>query len=478
MMEFCGFWLLLTVLLAMTTGRWRLAIWCGALGLTPWMAVTNWALLQDRAPHPTIALVLLGVGAAAFVIPFAIWRPRFEGGSQRLVGFASTMLALLAMSGAGILCGCVVYGWQARSLNAEPSFQRSEGFQQQAGRPRVIWIMLDELSYQQVYERRYPGLDLPSFDAVAQEATVFRHVIPAGLMTERVVPSLMTGDTVDKIRSSTDGQLSVHHPGTNMWETFDERGTVFQDALNMKYKTAVAGWYNPYCRILRDVLDSCFWTFGGPTDNLLTPRASLAANLIAPWERFFSMGMGNRKISDLLKSTAGEIDAKEHVIDYLTLAAAADRILDDRTAGFVMIHMPIPHPFGIYERKSGRFSEEHTTYLDNLALADKFLGQVRLRLEKSGQWDSSTIVIMGDHSWRAEQFWSQTSEWTEEERVASGNNQFDNRPGYIVKLAGQREGSGIDTSFDAKNTRKLFDALLGQRIKSKEELSEWVTTLH
>ncbi len=475
--EFCAFWLLLTLLMAMTTGRLRLAIWCGALGLTPWMAVANWALLQDRAPHPTIALVLLGVGVAAFVIPFAMWKPKFERESERLVRFASTMLALLAMSGVGILCGCVWYGWQARSLNPEPFFQRSEDFQQQAGRPRVIWIILDELSYQQVYERRYPGLELPFFDSVAREATVFTHVIPAGLMTEQVVPSLMTGDTVDKVRSTADGRLSVHHPETGTWEAFDERGTIFQDALNMKYKTAIAGWYNPYCRILRDVLDSCFWTFGGSTDNLLIPRAGLASNLIMPWGHFFSRGMGYRKISALLTPIAGEINSKEHLVDYLALDAAAERILDDPTAGFVFLHMPIPHPFGIYDRKSGRLTVEHSSYLDNLALADQFLGKVRERLAKSGQWDNSTIVIMGDHSWRAKEFWSQTSEWTEEERIASGGNQFDDRPGYVVKLAGQNTGSRIDKPFDARNTRKLLDALLAQRIRSKEELSAWEMTL-
>lgn len=474
--EFCACWLLLTVLMATTKGRVRVAIWCGALGLTPWMAVANWALLQDRAPHPTIALVLLFVGVAAFAIPLVLWRPKYERQSERLVEFSSTMLALLAMSGVGVLCGCVWYGWQARSLNAEQSFQGRQDYSQQLGRPRVIWMILDELSYQQVYERRYPGLDLPSFDAVAREATVFTHVIPAGFLTERVVPSLMTGDTVDKIRSTADGRLSIHHPESRSWTVFDERGTVFQDALDMKYKTAIAGWYNPYCRLLRGVLDSCFWTYGGSTDNLLIPRAGLISNLIMPWGRFFSRGMGYRQISTLLTPAAGQIDVKEHVVDYLALAAAADRILDDRSAGFVLIHMPIPHPFGIYNRKSGRLTSEHSNYLDNLVLADQFLGKVRERLENSGQWDSSTVVIMGDHSWRSQEFWRQTPEWTEEEQIASGG-EFDDRPGFIVKLAGQSTSSHIDKPFDAKNTRKLLDGLLAQRITSKEELSAWEMTL-
>ncbi len=473
-LEFCVFWLALTLLLTVTTGRLRLAVWCAALGLTPWMTLKNWVLLRSGPSHPELNLVLLGLGLAAFLVPLVIWRPRFERESERAVQIIWALLALSATSGAGILLGCAEYGWQARSLNAGWTARRGTDFEPQAGRPRVIWIILDELSYQQVYERRYPGLMLPSFDSIAEEATVFTHTVPAGFMTEEVVPSLMTGETVDGFRSSADGRLSMHHPGSKGWEPFDEHNTVFQDALNLKYNTAVAGWYNPYCRILPNVLDTCFWSSSVPTSTLLMPQETFGRNLIAPWTRFFPDGVGSRVISAFLKEDEMETQTKGHLLDYQELADAANRILDDRTAGFALLHMPIPHPPGILDRRSGRLTVKHSSYLDNLVLADQFLGEVRSRLEKSGQWDSSTIVIMGDHSWRAKQFWNALPDWTEEERVASGGNQWDDRPGYVVKLAEQKTGSRIDTPFDAANTRKLLDALLAQSIRSKEDLFAWV----
>ena len=46
-----------------------------------------------------------------------------------------------------------------------------------------------------------------------------------------------------------------------------------------------------------------------------------------------------------------------------------------------------------------------SSYVDNLALADKCLAGIRQTLEQTGQWDSSTVVVMGDHSWRTKQFW-------------------------------------------------------------------------
>ncbi len=122
------------------------------------------------------------------------------------------------------------------------------------------------------------------------------------------------------------------------------------------------------------------------------------------------------------------------------LEAAADQILDDPSAGFSLIHLPIPHPFGIYDRKADKFVTMNASYLDNLALADKLMGHIRGRLEKSGQWDDSTIVVMGDHSWRTELLWGGSSQWTKEEEIASHGGEFDDRPAYVVKLPNQQDG--------------------------------------
>ncbi len=189
--------------------------------------------------------------------------------------------------------------------------------------------------------------------------------------------------------------------------------------------------------------------------------------------RFFGMGA---RIASLFPESArlGDGDPiRQHLSDYLALANAADQMLEDRTAGFVLIHMPIPHPHGIYDRKRQQFSVAHSDYLDNLALTDVFLKHVRSKLEQSGQWDSSTIVVMADHSWRTKLMWEETPGWTKEEEVASRGGQFDERPAYVVKLPEQHMGARIDAPFSAVNTRKLLDAFLAQKIRSKEELSAW-----
>lgn len=475
-LDFCAFWLLLSLVLIFARGRLRIAIWFALIGLTPWVYLKNWYYVtHSYIPH-WLSLLVLGLGLAVFPVLLALWRSKFAERFEQLEKFAATLFIFAGFYGIVILSQYAWLGWQARSLNTElPLHNAVRERPAEAGRPRVIWILLDELSYQQVYERRLPGLQLPAFDALAAQATVFTHTVPAGIQTEEVIPSLLTGEPVDRIRASSDGrQLSIHNSHTDAWQGFDEHDTVFQDALNLNYSTAVAGWYNPYCRILPDVLDRCFWTFAYPADNTMAPRASLRSNLFNPWMRFFGDGLGKRVASSLLNySVPEDITAEQHLADYVALADAADRMLKDPSASFVLIHMPIPHPCGIYDRRNSRFSLTNSNYLDNIALADRFLQHVRSELEQSGQWDASTIIVMADHSWRTKLIWEAMPEWTKEEQIASGGGQFDDRPAYIVKLPGQHTGDRIDAPFAALNTRRLFDAVLAQKIQSKEQLSAW-----
>jgi hypothetical protein len=477
MLDFCICWLLLTLVLLLTTGRAHAILWSGMIGFTPWMALKNWAYLTNSKPAHLLNLALLLIALASFLVPLVLWQPSLGKKFEQVAKFAATLYVFSALSGVLLLCQYAWFGWQVRSLNAEfPLHDMVHRHSAQAGRPRIIWILFDELSHQQVYERRFPGLRLPSFDALAEQSTVFTHTIPAGILTAEVLPSLISGVPVDATRSSSDGrQLSLHNPQAMIWKKFDEHDTVFQDALNLDYSTAVAGWYNPYCRILPTVLDHCFWTYDSSAENTMVPGAALGSNLMEPWIRLSASLPGYRFASSFLKfPDLNALYAKQHISDYVALADAADRILDDQSVGFALLHLPVPHPYGIYDRTTDQFAWEHSTYLDNVALADKLLGHIRSKLEKNGQWDSSTIVIMADHSWRTELFWKSTPQWSKEEQIASLGGRFDDRPVYIVKLADQRTGARIDAPFAALNTRALLDDLLARKIRSKDDLSAWV----
>jgi Sulfatase len=470
-------WTLLTVvlLLAEKPGRRQFNIWAAIILALPWIVLKNMSMLAGFTLPHSVSFAVLALSFATFVTLAACWKSAYLPTFRRVRQFLVFVFGFVALNGLFIVGQLLWYGWQARGLGSPVALhQRAVSPVSHATRSRIIWILLDELSYQQVYERRFPGLELPAFDAIAQQSTVFTHVIPTGMFTELAVPALMTGRPVDRIRVASNGmQVSLHHPDTKRWQSFDPHQTVFQDALNAGYSTAVAGWYNPYCRILPQVLDRCFWTFQLPYPGGIVAGQSLADNLrrqvVHRLTAIKSFLPGRHS-----GSPPPALESDPHIRDYRELRSAGDSMLADSDAGFVFLHMPIPHPEGIYDRRDKVLTTGPSSYIDNLALADRYLAHVRDLLQRRGEWDSSAVVIMGDHSWRTSLVWSKDEQWTPEEEVASHGAQFDDRPGYIVKLPQQQQTSRIDAPFKAIHTRSLLDALIVGQLRTSDDLDAWV----
>jgi hypothetical protein len=481
-------WTIVTALLfrARHPGRARMAIWSGILLFTPAILASNWSLFATM-PHPRLAPCLFDLAILAGLLLCLLRNKILVMHLDRLLAFASSVLVFFSIGAALLFAQLAWFGWKARSLNHSPalhqqaSISAATGNRQAKTGPRIIWIVFDELSYLQVYERRYPGLDLPAFDALAAQSTLFTHAVPAGIFTDRVLPSLLSGSPVDLVRATPSGLLLTHDPLTRRWQTFDQHRTIFQDALDAGYRTAVAGWYIPYCRILPAVLDRCLWSYHERIKSGLMPQAPLAENLAQPFVDALRAATSVIAAGLFLKipldpgPAIRETDA--HIEDYLELTQAADRLLLDPSLGFVLLHLPIPHFGGIYNRRTGQLTTGPSTYLDNLALADKTLAHLRSVLEQTGQWDASVVVVMGDHSWRTSLTQPDPALWKTEEQKASHGGAFDDRPAYIVKLAGQHTPTPIAVPFPAQQTRALFGRIMTGNIRSPEDLADWANAV-
>jgi hypothetical protein len=287
-----------------------------------------------------------------------------------------------------------------------------------------------------------------------------------------VLPSLITGLPLDRVHAPAAGwPLSMHTTSTQRWQQLDPHNTVFQDALNAGYSTAVAGWYIPYCRILPEVLDQCFWTNHMVLPEGMFPGQSIAWNSEQPILHFLAEFEEQTHLTPPLNALSNEIAF--HQQDYSELLAAGDKLLDAPSVNFLLLHMPIPHPGGMYNRHTESFTTKHPSYLDNLALCDLYLTHVRQKLEQLGAWDDTTLVLMGDHSWRVQLLWAHYSAWTPEEQIASDGAHFDDRPVYIVKLPHQTTPTQIEFPFAALRTRELFSNLLTGRITTPQQLAKW-----
>ena len=459
LLNFAGIWIVLALLLAAGLRSRRLGVylWCVLGVFLPWILMQDWFLLTHGSISRQANAVFLGlvIGAGATLLAMRSHALTFlRHGKQ----FVTVMLFFAAVNGSLILAQILWSGWQSRRLDAPRPLHHSAS--DSANRGRILWVVLDELSYSQIYEHRYPGIKLPAFDSLAGISTVFTHTVPAGYFTDIALPSLMIGHPFDGVRTPAAGfPLQLRNAANGTWQPFDSHQTIFQDALNDGYKTAVAGWWNPYCRILSGVLDRCFWTNHSKLRGGMYSSQSIIWNTERPALNVLMM----------LRQIPPRDATRFHQLDYQELLTAGDDLLKDRSATFVLLHVPIPHMPGIYNRRTASFATSNPTYLDNLALCDNYLAHVRKELEENGTWDSTTVVIMGDHSWRI----SKDDNLSPEERAATNNGQFDNRPAYIVKLAHQATPARIDTRFAALRTRDLFDNLLTGRISTSQQLVRW-----
>jgi Sulfatase len=467
--------LLLTLLLflAEKPGARRVIIWSAFILALPSIFLHTFANFTGAEIPDWLTYSVVGICIFTLTAISIFWKkfiPRFE----RIQRAAAVVLGIFAFSGMLIFGQLIWSCWQARNLNPAPDLHKPQLATSSATpHPRIIWLLLDELSYQQIYERRFPGLDLPAFDKLAAQSTVFTHVVPAGVYTRYILPSLFTGIPSNAVNISARGLLvSLKDPSTGKWAAFHQHQTVFQDAIDAGYTTGIAGWYNPYCRIMPEVLDHCFWTYRESTPANLSPNRSLAFDLLRPFRYLWLdtkhlFGHGPGSPSDERR------DIRQHSTDYRRLREAGDAFLADPSINFLFLHMPIPHPYGFYDRRKKAFSTRHTSYIDNLALADRYLSHIRQLLEQKNQWDTSTVIVMGDHSWRTTQIWKDSMTWTDEDESAS-RGEFDPRPAYIVKLPGQQTAATLDQPFSAVSTRALLDELMQNNLKTPEDLQTWV----
>ncbi len=478
LVDFLAAWLVFSILLLAARGTRRAAavLRIGVLLILPLAAVENLFLFMEWHLPQWCSISLLSICAAAFVAFNFGYRYISQARLQLLTERAAKLLCVVAIGGALLLVQAAWFGLQASRfavssmLHAEPTSAGGA----KAGHPRVVWIVLDELGYEQVYEHRFSGLQLPAFDQLARQSTVLSDVGPAGVMTDVVMPSLIAGVPVDRIQpSATGASLMMHNPALGQWQRFDPHNTVFGDAMRAGYTPALAGWYNPYCRILSGVLDQCYWTFSELSANRMLSQASIISNIFNPL--LLSSSVLNHLPSAMTHGyRTQDLTARLHIADYQKISAAGDRYLQDPSIGFLLIHTAVPHPGGIYNRATQQLVTRGASYIDNLALADLYLAHVRALLESSGQWDSSAVVVMGDHSWRTKQLWANAWDWTREDQAASNGGRFDDRPAYIIKLPGQRQSVRSGVPFKAVNTRALLDGIMRGEIVSPSQLLSFV----
>ncbi len=370
-------------------------------------------------------VIVLCASWCALLVLLVRLAPRLASGFYKLSSAALTAIAIFAVVISVQLVRAAFWhpGPQAYST-AIPA--------QPATRPRLIWIVFDELAYKPVFEARDPSLHLPNFDRLSSQSAVYTHMAPVGIYTNVVIPSLLSGRVVTGADYTLSKQYRVRTADSTHWQPFEVNDSLFGLAKQQGVTTSIVGWYIPYCPVFSGTATECYWsnldTEAGDApsfnssfhENLWFPLRTVAEQLVAPQKAWADIARWKS-----ISHGASANDLAQHAL--ATLSASH--------ADIIYLHLPAPHPSAFWNRRTHTFTPGGS-YLDSLDYCDQLLGQILNILEAQPRWPSTTVIVEGDHSWRS-MMWRPVPGWTaEDERLRT--EPWDNRPALLIHSEGQQ----------------------------------------
>jgi Sulfatase len=355
----------------------------------------------------------------------------------------------------------------------------------QRSAPRVVWLVFDELDFRTAFAERPTTVKLPELDRLATQSLFAVNAYPPAGETFLSMPALITGKLVSAARRSAPDELMIKFGDDTEATPWSGQPNIFSRAREAGFNTALAGWYHPYCRILGENLTRCAWEgqilasespgeggedtslpITGATEGVI-PRMYSHAYKMALTIPFASLVFPQRV-------DIGELERRKQVSDFNTIHRLAIEAASDPNLGVIMIHWPIPHAPNIYNRSQGRISAaSNQSYLDNLALVDRTMADIRVALEDRGTWDDTVVLVTSDHWWR-DSLWKKHKTWTAEDEEAS-KGELDRRVPFILKMPGSGDkGNEFLAPFNTVLTHDLILSILRGEVSDTKGAAEWL----
>lgn len=394
----------------------------------------------------------------------------FLVGRHLAVVFSPLLLLVIVNTVIGhrTACRTIAAGGFALEATPRPAAHRDA--------PRVLVIIFDELDAEG-YVKRPENVQMPALKRLREEALWCDQVQPPARCTLMSVPMMFTG----LAELAPDGSEPVVRAGLQklpaMW---GKRRNLFDLARAAGATTALIGWYHPYCSALGASIDYC-WS--SPSIDV-TPTQLVQEYCRDVGIAQCTVHQVQRRVRDLIPgcslANCSEPLRREHQLlrrqnlgAYLEARERLLRVLRDDTYGLIVAHLPIPHPLGIYDRKTDRLTlDDRSNYFDNLELTDRTLAEVRAVMEDKGLWDVSSVIITSDHGFRPS-IWNYRPTWTAEEASISGDRESLRVP-LVVKLARAAGPSRFADPLNALIVHDLSLELLRGGIRDYEQLHTWL----
>jgi hypothetical protein len=344
---------------------------------------------------------------------------------------------------------------------------------------RFLWILFDELDQRLAFDERPAGVELPNLDRLRAESASANHILQTGTDTILAIPSLFTGQLLARVQVVDASTLLVTPESTPEAHTWHDQPSVFRRARALGVNAALVGWYHPYCRVLGDQVVSCEALSAAATPSLQLEAFTEGRGF---WRSVvFLLRMQRESIVNVFQGNvhAGWLDAQDRIVQreqqqqYFKIRDRAYQLAVDPDVGFVFVHFPTPHMFPIYDRRTKGF-EIHPglDYLDNLALVDRTVGELRNKMEEAGIWDKTTVLITSDHSLRRG-LWRGNLGWSREIEQLTAGASSQTVP-FVLKVAGDHSPATFESPLYATMTADMALAVLSGEVTTNGEAAAWL----
>lgn len=310
------------------------------------------------------------------------------------------------------------------------------------GQPRVVWIIFDEMDWRYVFLRRPASLQMPEMDRLRAQSIYAENTFQIGLETSEAIMTYLAGRQVYTVEPTGKATLRLHFLDEPRQEDWPGPPDLFTKARDAGFNTAMVGWFFPYCRLFDEELNSCYHE---PMDTRV---------------RGFQPSLATSFRSQLRNLSPLEV-RQRHLKRYLAMQEEARKAVGDAKLGLVVLHLAVPHEPAIYRRDQGEltlFNFRPDWYFDNLALADRTLGDLRREMERAGLWDASTVIVTSDHPLR----WYAMLDETVDPRVP-----------FLVKMAGQKQQVVYPLPLRSLIAHDLALAVLRGELSRPEQVIPW-----
>jgi hypothetical protein len=332
---------------------------------------------------------------------------------------------------------------------------------------RVVWLVFDELDYRLAFEARPASVRMPELDRLAGSSFFATDARPPGDNTPEAMVTLLTGRRVARYDPmGTKELVFANGERKHLLET----RTIFDRARTAGLHAGVVGWFLPYCQTFRG-LAFCIEpspasirppSLGGALarqwneqieGHWLVTRFSSEGQYRTPW-----FGWGQR---------GDQLSAFRYLLEKSTAAAT------DPNAAIVLLHLPVPHPHGIYNRYRDQMGiDRGNNYLDNLELVDFTIGRIRSGLRASSLEASTVLLVTSDHVWRPE-IWQRDWSFTDEERLLAQAGRADRIP-FLAYFPRTPSRLTYTNPLQTETSADLILDILAGRLSSPGDVSTWI----